>query len=166
MSRTLTRVVCIGSVVAAGSCGFATEPLLGIFRQAEQDGRETVTVQPGRIYSSGATGFLVACPYLPRATVEDSTGTRVRDIPDSGLQEGSNALVITYPRGKVSVQRFARSAVDFCSRGAPEPVIRAPPGAGSVQEPGGTVKQGMPLPWRRWQALPAPSAERPVRRAR
>ena len=125
MSRTLTRVVCIGSVVAAGSCGFATEPLLGIFRQAEQDGRETVTVQPGRIYSSGATGFLVACPYLPRATVEDSTGTRVRDIPDSGLQEGSNALVITYPRGKVSVQRFARSAVDFCSRGAPEPVIHA-----------------------------------------
>ncbi|MBN9643573.1 hypothetical protein ACFSSC_03275 [Corynebacterium mendelii] len=123
MPRRCLRVICAAAAMTAAGCGFATEPLLGKLTDAEDQGRDRVELQPGRIYSEGATGFLVACPYLPRATVEQVVAATVTDIPSSGLQEGSNALVITYPKGKVSVQRFARSAVDFCSRGAPEPIL-------------------------------------------
>lgn len=126
-SGRLIPLICITAAVALGACSSSSgDPLLDHLAAVESSVDDPPVVESlsfGDLFGPQWREFALICPYTPRAEVEGQLGVKDPPIPEHGLSDGDNAVLLKEDDGGEQWIQLSRAEVDLCS-GSIDPGLR------------------------------------------
>lgn len=117
-ARVSSGVVLAGLVLV----GCASEPEAYLFDRLQAGDTEiSVLAMPGGNWEE----YAIVCPNATLSTVKEATGWEVSGVPEGGMPEDENILLLHAENGAMDAIHLDRKSVDLCpDSGAEEPTTK------------------------------------------
>lgn len=125
MTTTPARTFGFGAVVVSSGValagftlvGCASEPEAYLFDRLQAGDTEiSVLAMPGGNWEE----YAIVCPYATPELIKEATGWEVSGVPQAGLADDENILVLHADNGAMDAIHLDRKSVDLCPESEPE----------------------------------------------